>query len=128
MPTERRETRQTDRSKLTPEPCADGLFKGYMGLERISSANNRLKPGEKMSNLVHHINEFNLHQAFRQCDGNKAVGIDQVTKKEYGKDLQTNLSGLLDEIYRGGWRPKPDRKSTRLNSSHIQKSRMPSSA
>ena len=25
-------------------------------------------------------------------------------------------------------RPKPDRKSTRLNSSHIQKSRMPSSA
>ena len=28
----------------------------------------------------------------------------------------------------GGWQTKGDRKSTRLNSSHIQKSRMPSSA
>jgi RNA-directed DNA polymerase len=110
MPTERREARRTDRSKLIPEPCADGLFKGYVGLDRIGSANSKLKPGERMSNLVHHINEFNLHKAFRQCDGNKAVGIDQVTKKEYGKDLQANISRLFDEIYRGGWRPKPARQ------------------
>ena len=63
-----------------------------------------------MNNLVHHINEFNLCQAYRQCDGNKAAGIDQVTKKEYGKDLQANIGKLYDEIYRGGWRPKPARQ------------------
>ena len=37
---------------------------------------------------------------------------------------------IIDELKRIGAKPLPgiDRKSTRLNSSHIQKSRMPSSA
>jgi RNA-directed DNA polymerase len=110
MLTERRETRRTNRSKLIPEPCTDGTFKGYVGLERISSAARKLGPEEKMSNLVHHINEFNLCRAFRQCDGAKAIGIDQVTKSQYGKNLQTNVENLHNEIYRGGWRPKPARQ------------------
>ncbi len=107
---ERRETRRTNRSKPMPEPCPDGMFKGYVGLERISSVARRLGPEEKMNNLVHHINEFNLCQAYRQLDGAKAVGIDQVTKKEYGKDLRANIDKLFNEIYRGGWRPKPARQ------------------
>ena len=107
---ERRETRPTNRSKLIPEPCTDGMFKGYVGLDRISSAARKLGPDEKMSNLIHHFNEFNLCTAFRQLDGAKAVGVDQVTKSKYGKDLQTNIDKLFDEIYRGGWRPKPARQ------------------
>lgn len=107
---EQRETRRTNRSKLIPEPCTDGMFKGYVGLERISSAIHKLGPEEKMTNLVHHINEFNLCQAFRRLDGAKACGIDQVTKQHYGKDLQANIGSLFDEIFRGGWRPKPARQ------------------
>jgi len=56
----------------------------------------------------------NLRQAFRQIDGNKAVGIDQVTKQEYGKNLEENLTKLADEIYCGGWRPKPSREKLLL--------------
>ena len=37
-------------------------------------------------------------------------------------DVETTSFGT------SGWRTRIDRKSTRLNSSHIQKSRMPSSA
>ena len=37
-------------------------------------------------------------------------------------------AAYLAEIVRAGIQSVPDRKSTRLNSSHIQKSRMPSSA
>lgn len=107
---ERRGTRQASPSRLMPEACTDGPFKGYTGLDRIGAAARKLGEGERMTHVMHHFNEANLRQAFRRIDGNKAVGIDQVTKSEYGKELQDNLERLADEIARGGWRPKPSRQ------------------
>ena len=43
-------------------------------------------------------------------------------------DLKAAVSYPLRRLYGDNFRIAPDRKSTRLNSSHIQKSRMPSSA
>ena len=37
------------------------------------------------NNLFHHINDENLRQAFRAIDGSKAVGIDNITKKQYAE-------------------------------------------
>ena len=42
--------------------------------------------------------------------------------------VNPNIKGALGEKAYGSLAEVPDRKSTRLNSSHIQKSRMPSSA
>jgi RNA-directed DNA polymerase len=56
------------------------------------------------------VNEDNLRQAFRGLDGSKAVGIDNVTKAQYAKNLQTNMENLASEIRRGGWRPRPSRE------------------
>jgi RNA-directed DNA polymerase len=109
MRMEPRETRRVNRFKLTPEACAAGPFKGYIGLERINSAAAR-GTTDKFTHLMHHLNEFNLRQAFRQLDGAKASGIDQVTKHEYGKNLSVNIEGLESEIQHGGWRPKPSRE------------------
>ena len=109
MPVERSEARRVNQIKLIPEPCAAGMFKGYVGLDRINSAAVK-RTTDRFSNLMHHLNEFNLTQAFRKLDGAKASGIDQVTKYEYGKGLQTHLEDLVDEIKRGGWRPRPSRE------------------
>ena len=43
-------------------------------------------------------------------------------------DIEPLPDWMLAETYRNGGKPKKDRKSTRLNSSHIPLSRMPSSA
>ena len=43
-------------------------------------------------------------------------------------ELATRVGGYGQIVRQGAWEKSPDRKSTRLNSSHIQKSRMPSSA
>lgn len=110
MFTERRGTRQTNPSRLVPEACTDGPYQGYTGIDRIEAAARKLEKGQRLTHVVHHLNEVNLRQAFRQIKGNKAVGIDQVTKDQYGKDLQSNLELLSDEIARGGWRPKPARQ------------------
>ncbi|MEI7973902.1 MAG: hypothetical protein WCH11_05995, partial [Bdellovibrio sp.] len=110
MFTERRGARQTNPSRLVPPVPTEGPFKGYTGIDRIDAASRRLNPGERLTHVMHHLNEFNLCQAFRQINGNKAVGIDQVTKDQYGKNLQINLENLSGEIARGGWRPKPSRQ------------------
>jgi len=109
MPMEPRESRRVNRFELTPEPCSNGPFAGYWGLDRINSAARR-NPDTQFAALLHHLSPGNLRQAFRQLDGSKAVGIDQVTKQDYQKNLDENLARLADEVGRGGWRPKPARE------------------
>jgi RNA-directed DNA polymerase len=109
MSMERREPHRANRFTLTPEPCSHGPFKGYVRLDRINSA-ARYQPQMKFKALLQQFSVENLRQAFRSLDGSKAIGIDQVTKDLYGKDLETNLQKLEDEISRGGWHPKPSRE------------------
>lgn len=107
---ERRETRQANSSRLVPPVPTEGPYKGYTGIDRIDAAARKFDQGQRFTHVMHHLNEHNLRQAFRQIKGNKAVGIDQVTKDQYGKDLDTNLEKLSDEIAKGGWRPKSSRQ------------------
>lgn len=57
--------------------------------------------------LMHHINEESLEECFKLIDGNKAKGIDNISKKEYGENLKENLSDLMSRMKRMGYRPQP---------------------
>ena len=48
-----------------------------------------------------------LKEQFRHLDGNKAVGIDRVTKASWGEQLDENISGLLQRLRRGTYCPNP---------------------
>ena len=65
------------------------------------------------------------------CSGNGACGKCRVQLKSGELESKKTLH-ISDEEYQAGWRlsccSKIDRKSTRLNSSHKHRSRMPSSA
>ncbi len=67
-------------------------------LERIgelSAENRRLV----FNNVNHLINTDMLKAQFQQLDGNKAVGIDRVTKADYVKVLEENINTLpMDEL------------------------------
>jgi RNA-directed DNA polymerase len=78
-------------------------------LDRINSA-ARKDENLKFKALSPQFSVQNLRQAFRSLDGSKAVGIDQMTKDEYARNLEVNLQKLEDEISRGGWCPKPSRE------------------
>ncbi len=106
---ERRETRSVNLSSLKPDPCTDGIFKGYYKLDRINSVAIRDRSAV-FNNLSQLLSEDNLKRAFRGLDGSKAVGIDQVTKATYEKELTANIADLHGEIRRGGWRPRPSRQ------------------
>ena len=66
--------------------------------------------GEKLRNLMIHFNERNLAQCFHDLDINKAVGIDRITKEEYGRDLKFNLQNLVGRLKSLSYRPKPSRQ------------------
>lgn len=61
------------------------------------------------SNIGHLINADMLKEQFQQLNGNKAVGIDKVTKVDYAKALDENIKNLIKRIRRGTYKPKPAR-------------------
>ena len=56
--------------------------------------------------IGHLINLSLLKELYHQLDGKKAVGVDGVTKADYGNNLDENLSDLLKRIRRGTYRPQ----------------------
>lgn len=57
--------------------------------------------------LMHHIDYDRLKDNFNRLDPKKAVGIDGVTKQEYGKNLDANLNALMDRMKRMAYIPLP---------------------
>jgi RNA-directed DNA polymerase len=75
-------------------------------LERITeiSASTR-KP--EFTSLYHHINSEMLKQCHKELDGNKAVGIDKVTKAEYEVNLEENITNLVKRLRDKSYKPLP---------------------
>lgn len=61
-------------------------------------------------NLLTHINVESLTEAFNALDGTKALGVDGVSKRAYQKNLEINLTALVDRVKRGVYRPMPKRE------------------
>ena len=78
-------------------------------LERIAEM-ARKHPGEKLTTLAHHINEDTLKECHRDMDRQKAVGVDGVSWDRYGQNLQDNISGLMQRMRKGAYRPQPVRR------------------
>ena len=81
---------------------------GSTKLDRISELSVRDK-SIVFNNLGHLIDLTLLKELYNRLDGTKAVGIDGVTKENYGKQLKENLTGLLQRIRRGTYRPQAAR-------------------
>lgn len=86
-------------------------WKGGLFLNRWLRISSRAQTHESVfNNLLLHINEETLYEAFNALDGSKALGIDGVSKSEYGKDLDSNIQNLTRRIKNGSYRPSPKRE------------------
>lgn len=75
-------------------------------LERIADKSAH-EPRSEFTSLYHLINKELLIQCHKELDGNKAVGIDEVTKKEYGRNLEQNIEELVERLKRKSYKPQP---------------------
>jgi RNA-directed DNA polymerase len=72
----------------------------------------RKEPGLVFTSLYHHVTDLdNLRDGYEALDDDKAVGVDGVTKEQYGEKLKENLQDLSDRLERMGYRPQPSRRS-----------------
>ena len=72
----------------------------------------RKEPDIKFTSLYHHVTDLdNLRDCYETLGEDKAVGVDGVTKEQYGEHLEENLEDLSDRLKRMGYRPQPSRRS-----------------
>lgn len=82
----------------------------------------RNHPDRAFTSLAQHIDLAWLHEAYRRTRKQGAVGIDGQSAKDYVRQLDANLQGLLERAKNGTYQapavrrvhiPKGDGKSTR---------------
>lgn len=62
------------------------------------------------TSIGHLINKEMLKECHKKMDGEKAVGIDGVTKEEYSRNLEENLEKLVGRLKEKTYKPQPARR------------------
>jgi len=60
--------------------------------------------------LLHHVTVDLLREAYRAIRPGAAPGVDGVTWRDYGADLEANLRDLHARVHRGAYRARPTRR------------------
>ena len=76
----------------------------------IIRISNMARQYKKVDTVMYALNKENLKQSAMKIAGNKAVGIDNITKKEYVENLDSNIEDLIARMKRMGYRPKAVRR------------------
>ena len=75
-------------------------------LDRIRHAARKNRE-EQFVSLWHHVYDIGrLRRSFLKLKRNSAAGIDKMTWKEYGQDLENNLENLSKRLRQGSYRAK----------------------
>jgi len=68
------------------------------------------EPRLRFVNLFHLLKVELLRECFAELRGSAAPGIDDVTKEEYARNLETNLATLETRLHQMSYRPQPVRR------------------
>ena len=64
----------------------------------------------KLETLMNRVNDESLKKEHRKQKRNKAVGMDGMTKGEYGEKLEENVADLLARMKKFSYKPQPVRR------------------
>ena len=119
------------RPNKTGQPAAEdverrGLVKGnslqrdmhrMQGRGRVKQALGRIRQaaerekGGKLTSLMHHIYAVDtLREAYYRLEREAAAGVDGITWRQYGEELELRLQDLSGRLARGAYRASPVRR------------------
>ncbi len=81
-----------------------------MEKEKAEIANLVARYG-RVQSLMKYINKGTLMESYRKQPKGKAVGVDEVTKEEYGERLEENIDDLLVRMKKFSYKPYPVRRA-----------------
>lgn len=70
----------------------------------------RNEPKMQFVNLFHLLKADLLRECFAKLRGDAAAGIDEITKEDYGRNLEENLAALVGRLHSMSYRPQPVRR------------------
>lgn len=70
----------------------------------------RNNPKEVFTSIYHLLNEELLMECHKELNGNKATGIDQITKEIYSHNLKTNIKQLVRKLKNKSYKPTPAKR------------------
>ena len=70
----------------------------------------RREPGAKMYSLARLIDADALRRAYGRIRKDAAAGVDEVTKEQYGQQLEENIQSLHERLKAGRYRHQPIRR------------------
>jgi group II intron reverse transcriptase/maturase len=79
------------------------------GLDRIREAARKDKT-TRFTNLMHHITMDLLRESFKSLKRDAAPGVDDVTWREYGENLEERLPDLHERVQSGRYRARPSKR------------------
>src|SRR5256885_7770920 len=78
-------------------------------LERVREVARRDREA-RFTTLLHHVSLGRLRRAYWAIRPQAAPGVDQVTWRDYGQDLERNLRDLHVRVQAGRYRVRPSRR------------------
>ena len=76
----------------------------------LISGHARRDPYFQFTSLAHLLNVEYLRGCYKSLNKKKAVGIDNVSWEEYGRNLEENLEQLVSRLKRKKYKPIPARR------------------
>jgi group II intron reverse transcriptase/maturase len=80
--------------------------------ERLGRIRRRARTarGERVDNLMSHLDAELLLWSYERVEEGKATGVDGISVEEYGRGLEGRLVSLLERLHRESYRPQPSRR------------------
>jgi RNA-directed DNA polymerase len=95
-------------SEPRPGPRAgQGVPSALDRVRRVAQTNREAR----FTALLHHVDVDRLRAAYWALRPQAAPGVDGVTWRAYGQDLEGNLQDLHRRVHRGSYRAKPSRRA-----------------
>jgi len=103
-------------SGLGKENAANATRPGRRAGVSVPSALDRVRrvarqdKDARFTALLHHVDVDRLRAAYWALNPRAATGVDGVTWRDYGEDLEVNLRDLHGRVHRGAYRARPSRR------------------
>lgn len=98
--------RKTEQAAVTSTQSEGQAESGLLRLRKAARRDASLR----FNNLLYHVSEERLEQAYLSLNRKAATGVDGQTWEGYGGNLQDNLRDLHRRIHTGSYKPRPSRR------------------